>query len=249
MFARPNIRSIAIGLVLATAFANGCSRPAASSVQATALPVAASVASVTVTPAQVADARTALMSTKPDLTLRGEEVPPLLHRGELVAASGGAYVLHFQNDGDLVLLGLGANGIFDQEIWSVRAKDRIGGEPPDTLFLSQNAGLFLFAGHQSIAHKADGVAALLDDANKHKVWDSGSELDTMSEFVRCHGAALTVADDGELIVTCGKYIVVSGDIAAAVRWTSGKGLATHFLRFVPPSTAALYDEYTWSISD
>lgn len=194
----------------------------------------------------ISDAPTALMATRKNLTVR-EPYLPILKKGQMIKSPGEDFVFRFQNNGSLVILHRG-RGQYDRVTWRLSLKESEEGTGANLLFLNQDAELLAFNGRMGIRTDANGTRFLLDDPAKTLVWSSQSGHLSTSRLWSCHGAALTLSDEGELLITCGRFF--GGDITPYAQWSNQRGLFTSQVNsVVPMSVAALYQFQVRSIVD
>jgi hypothetical protein len=196
--------------------------------------------------ATISDARTALMATRKNLTVR-EPYLPLLKKGEMIKSPGEDFILRFQNNGSLVILHRG-NGYYDKVIWRIQFRESNGKPSANILFLNQDAELVAFSGRMGIRADNNGTRLLVDDPAKTRIWSSQSGHLSTSRLWSCHGSALTLSDEGELLITCGRFF--DGDITPYIQWSNQRGLFTSQVHsVVPSSVTALYQFQVRSIID
>ena len=105
-----------------------------------------------------------------------------------------------------------------------------------------------FNGRMGIETNNNGTRFLVDDPTKTRVWSSQSGHLSTSRLWSCHGSALTLSDDGELLITCGRFF--AGDITPYAQWSNQRGLFTSQVNsVVPMSVIALYQFQVRSIID
>lgn len=194
----------------------------------------------------ISDAPTALMATRKNLTLR-EPYLPLLKKGEMIKSPGEEFILRFQNNGWVVILHRG-NGQYDRVTWRLSLNESSGRPAANLLFLNQDAELMAFYGRMRVETDTHGTRFLVDDPSKTRVWSSQSGHISTSRLWSCHGSALTLSDEGELLITCGRFF--GGDITPYAQWSSQRGLFTSQVNsVVPMSVTALYQFQVRSIID
>lgn len=194
----------------------------------------------------ISDAPTALMATRKNLTVR-EPYLPLLKKGEMIKSPSEEFILRFQSNGSLVVLQRG-NGLYNKVTWRLSLNEASGRPAPNVLFLNQDAELMAFYGRMEIQTDTNGIRFLVDDPEKKRVWSSQSGHLSTSRLWSCHGSALTLSDEGELLITCGRFF--AGDITPYAQWSNQRGLFTSQVNsVVPMSVIALYQFQVRSIID
>jgi len=196
--------------------------------------------------AEISDAPVALMSTRRNFSVR-EPYLPILRKGEMIKSPGEDFVLRFQYDGSLVILARG-KGDYKKTIWRFSFRGIDGKPAANILFLSQDAELMAFQSKMAVRPDHVGTRVLSEDSSKSLIWSTQSGHQSTSRLWSCHGSALTLSDDGELLITCGRYF--DGDVTPYAQWSNVRGIIKSQVNsVVPTSVNALYDYQIWSVID